>query len=211
MKKEEIEQAAREYSTGKSSSDVFREAHETDFIAGANWALQSENERLKAEMSIDEAMLKDVDIKIIEFALDGKKWSLHSSGEYYYYDKYGSWPPSETMELSDVKNIYESEREWISVETKKPNSDRIVLVFAPDCKIIGSILIGRYYEPERGFNESWTVYDFDQSKLDQIVTHWKELPKPPKQSCPQCKTEYTKEELLTNEHCFKCGFEMKGF
>ena len=49
MTKEEIEQAAREYSTGKSSSDVFREAHETDFIAGANWALQSENERLKAE------------------------------------------------------------------------------------------------------------------------------------------------------------------
>ncbi len=36
-------------------------------------------------------------------------------------------------------------------------------------------------------------------------------PQPPKQSCPQCKTEYTKEELLTNEHCFKCGFEMKGF
>ena len=36
-------------------------------------------------------------------------------------------------------------------------------------------------------------------------------PQSPKQSCPQCKTEYTKEELLTNEHCFKCGFEMKGF
>ena len=45
------------------------------------------------------------------------------------------------------------------------------------------------------------------------VSHYMRLvkPQPPKQSCPQCKTEYTKEELLTNEHCFKCGFEMKGF
>jgi hypothetical protein len=45
------------------------------------------------------------------------------------------------------------------------------------------------------------------------VSHYMLLvkPSPPKQFCPQCKTEFTKEELLINEHCFKCGFEMKGF
>ena len=128
MKKEEIEQAAREYSTGKSSSDVFREAHETDFIAGANWALQSENERLKAEMD---------------------------------YWKTKCELTEDCLEKSPCDPDITSEQ-----------------------------------------IEAWQTYH-------RFIKEFGVLP--PKQSCPQCKTEYTKEELLTNEHCFKCGFEMKGF
>ena len=157
MTKEEIEQAAREYSTGKSSSDVFREAHETDFIAGANWALQSENERLKAE------------------------------------------------------------RGWILCDDDMPEVDETVWI-TNGC---GWTALGCLVECEGGYCWAVTngiIYEEDgkivsECELDDDydVVYWHRLPQPPKQSCPQCKTEYTKEELLTNEHCFKCGFEMKGF
>lgn len=69
--------------------------------------------------------------------------------------------------------------EWISVNDKLPKEQKEVLVLAPECNIIGSVLIGRYFKPNKGFKESWTVYDFNESALDSKVTHWMELPKPP--------------------------------
>ena len=105
-----------------------------------------------------------------------------------------------------------AEREWISVtpETmpKIPiinnycveNKDLLVLHYIKFDSYEFGFWNGKKWEmPDTGFAEIWEV--------DMYMP----LPQSPKQSCPQCKTEYTKEELLTNEHCFKCGFEMKGF
>lgn len=36
-KKQTLEEAAKQYAQGKSSADVFREAHIRDFMAGAKW------------------------------------------------------------------------------------------------------------------------------------------------------------------------------
>lgn len=64
---------------------------------------------------------------------------------------------------------------WISIEERKPKNDSEVIVFAPNCRVIGSILIGCYYND----TDSWTVYDFGESKLDEPVTHWMPLTEPP--------------------------------
>lgn len=71
---------------------------------------------------------------------------------------------------------------WISTEKSKrrPKPEEHVLVFAPDCDIIGSRLIGQYFAPNNGYPEAWTVYDFAESKLSERVTHWQPLPEPPK-------------------------------
>lgn len=72
---------------------------------------------------------------------------------------------------------------WISVNKRIPNNPGEVLVFAPSCNIIGSILIGKCYAPEKN-NKSkkkpaWVVYDFHESDMDAVVTHSMELPKAP--------------------------------
>lgn len=75
------------------------------------------------------------------------------------------------------------ESKWISVkEKRKPKENTEVLVFAPNCEIIGSILIGCYYKSTKSNRESWTVYDFGRSKLGEKVTHWMPLPSPPDHS-----------------------------
>lgn len=70
---------------------------------------------------------------------------------------------------------------WINSNKKVPDNNREVLVYAPNCNILGSILIGQYFEaePEKNYPGSWKVYDFGESKLDELVTHWMELPELP--------------------------------
>lgn len=72
-----------------------------------------------------------------------------------------------------------AKNDWISVNKRKPKNQNEVMVYAPNCHIIGSILIGKYFSAMGGYKESWTVYDFSDSKLDELVTHWKLLPKKP--------------------------------
>lgn len=75
------------------------------------------------------------------------------------------------------------EEGWISVEKERPSLDVEVLCYAPDLTdIIGNILIGQYFPPENNYAESWTVYDFEESKMHTRVTHWQPLPEKPKQS-----------------------------
>lgn len=64
---------------------------------------------------------------------------------------------------------------WIPVKDKKPKSSKEVLVVAPNCSVIGSILIGNYFADD----DSWTVNDFNESKLNELVTHWMPLPSMP--------------------------------
>lgn len=71
-------------------------------------------------------------------------------------------------------------KKWISVHKRKPVQKKQVLVYAPDCDIIGSTLIGIYFKAANGYKSSWTVYDFGGSKLNENVTHWMPLPKKPK-------------------------------
>jgi hypothetical protein len=92
---------------------------------------------------------------------------------------------------------------WISVKEQKPLTDEIIHVWHRNELKKGKRCIV-------GNNELWH-YEGESRLSYEAPTHWMPLPKSPEISCPQCKTEYTKEELLTNEHCFKCGFEMKGF
>lgn len=65
---------------------------------------------------------------------------------------------------------------WISVKDALPEDSKEALVFAPACNIIGKMLIGCYYHE----SDTWTVYDFRDSKLNEAVTHWMPLPEPPK-------------------------------
>lgn len=69
---------------------------------------------------------------------------------------------------------------WISVKDKLPEEQKEVFVYAPDCDIIGQALVGVFFAKEKGFESSWTVYDFGVSKLDEKVTHWMPRPEPPK-------------------------------
>ena len=69
--------------------------------------------------------------------------------------------------------------EWISVNKRKPRRGKVVMVYAPNCNVIGSILTGVYFPKERGHKSSWTVYDFGGSNLGEFVTHWMPLPKKP--------------------------------
>lgn len=85
-------------------------------------------------------------------------------------------PPTKLVKALDDK--------WISVDKRTPDDSEPVLVYAPDCDIIGSVLIGCYYSPDvindNQFKESWTVYDFNDSISDAFVTHWMEVPDYPK-------------------------------
>ncbi len=69
---------------------------------------------------------------------------------------------------------------WINVNKRKPKDSHEVIVYAPNCTIIGSILVGKYFSAEGNHKESWTVYDFGDSKMNELVTHWMPMLKPPK-------------------------------
>jgi len=125
---------------------------------------------------------------------------------------------------------------WISVKEQKPLTDEIIHVWHRNALkkgkrcIVGNNELWHYEGESRLSYEAPTHWmplpkspehlfigthkdntdDMIKKGRDNFGGKYKKL-QPPKQSCPQCKTEYTKEELLTNEHCFKCGFEMKGF
>lgn len=66
--------------------------------------------------------------------------------------------------------------EWINVKDEKPQDGATVIVFAPDCRIIGSVLIGLYFAS----TDSFTVYDFYDIKHDETITHWMPRPEPPR-------------------------------
>ena len=68
---------------------------------------------------------------------------------------------------------------WISVKDETPEEQIEVLVYAPDCNIIGNVLVGTYFTGSDTDDESWTVYDFAESKLYEKVTHWMPLPEKP--------------------------------
>lgn len=68
---------------------------------------------------------------------------------------------------------------WIRIKDKLPEPRTLVLVYAPNCHVIGSILIGQYFEEENHYAASWTVYDFGPSNLGEKVTHWMPLPEEP--------------------------------
>ncbi|MEL6661051.1 MAG: DUF551 domain-containing protein [Bacteroidota bacterium] len=63
---------------------------------------------------------------------------------------------------------------WISVNDKLPENSKQVLVHAPNCSVIGPVLIGEYYNDDG----SWTVNDFADSKMDELVTHWQPIELP---------------------------------
>ena len=71
------------------------------------------------------------------------------------------------------------DRAWRKVEDALPESQTLVLVYAPNCNIIGSVLIGQYFVEEEPRAASWTVYDFGDSNLGEKVTHWMPLPDAP--------------------------------
>ncbi len=67
--------------------------------------------------------------------------------------------------------------EWIDAKDEIPKSHiKEVLVYAPGCNIIGSILLGQYFDD----TNSWTIYDFGESRMDEMVLAWMPLPDPPK-------------------------------
>ena len=68
---------------------------------------------------------------------------------------------------------------WIRVKDKVPKNEDEVLVYAPNCDVIGSVLVGCYFEEDNESKEAWTVYDFGESRLSEKVTHWMPLPETP--------------------------------
>ena len=121
------------------------------------------------------------------------------------------------VKIESENERLKAEREWILCDDDMPEVDETVWI-TNGC---GWTALGCLVQCEGGYCWAVTngiIYEEDgkivsECELDDDydVVYWHRLPRSPKQSCPQCKTEYTKEELLTNEHCFKCGFEMKGF
>ncbi len=73
-----------------------------------------------------------------------------------------------------------SNARWINVKDELPEPQTLVLVYAPNCHIIGSILIGQYFVEKEPYAASWTVYDFGDSNLNENVTHWMPRPEAPK-------------------------------
>lgn len=78
--------------------------------------------------------------------------------------------------MKHLTDFHEAQNEWISVESKKPRTGKLVTIYTPQETIQEShVLTGIYWSDTK----DWTVYDFESSK-DLIVTHWKPLPNPPK-------------------------------
>ena len=68
--------------------------------------------------------------------------------------------------------------EWISVNTRKPKSRKIVLVFSPEAIGSKGHLIGIYWNKKDGGYPHWTAMD-GEFQTERIVTHWMELPPKP--------------------------------
>lgn len=83
----------------------------------------------------------------------------------------------ETIEKLQSRINELEKSKWISVSEKLPEDQTHVQVYAPDYKIIGSVLVGIYFSE----SETFTVYDFGESKLREKVTHWVPLPEPTKE------------------------------
>ena len=63
-KQETLEEAAERYATGKSSSDLFKEAHIRDFINGAKWQQEQDKNKFSEE---------EFQIKLYEFIINGNE------------------------------------------------------------------------------------------------------------------------------------------
>lgn len=177
-------------------------------------------------MTKEETLIKEVENRVVKCILDDIDFGYDlatikgkiKSGSYV-----GNSPETFTenerlkSELLGNPEQLKAESEWILCDDDMPEVDETVWI-TNGC---GWTALGCLVECEGGYCWAVTngiIYEEDgkivsECELDDDydVVYWHRLPQPPKQSCPQCKTEYTKEELLTNEHCFKCGFEMKGF
>ena len=70
--KKTLEEVAEKYSIGKSSSSVFQEAHKKDFIAGAKWQQEQDNNKYS-----DEDMISAIQYTINNF-FNGKLAGLNS-------------------------------------------------------------------------------------------------------------------------------------
>ena len=63
----EVEQAAKEYAENKSSSEVFRQAHIADFIAGYNFALSN---------PLEQSEKKEEWVSVAERLPENEQWVL---------------------------------------------------------------------------------------------------------------------------------------
>jgi len=234
MTKEEIEQAAKDNwdsINGQFINGLNPHAHNIGFIEGAKYA-ESENERLIKEIEdrVVECILDDIDFGYDLATIKGKIKSgsyVGNSPETFKENERLNQENKEIIrkliaaETRIVQLKKENERlkaeRWILCDDDMPEVDEAVWI----TNGYGWTALGCLVECEGGYCWAVTngiIYEEDgkivsECELDDDydVVYWHRLPRSPKQSCPQCKTEYTKEELLTNEHCFKCGFEMKGF
>lgn len=74
------------------------------------------------------------------------------------------------------------ENNWISVEDARrlPKTIKLVLVYAPNCHIIGNVLVATIFPPRKNKGKlSFSVYDFQETKHHEAITHWMPLPEPP--------------------------------
>lgn len=83
--------------------------------------------------------------------------------------------PVQNGELRDA-----AERDWISVEDRLPEDDGDVLAIAsgyptPNITLEDVMVIAAFYEGEGWYIEEYPNWD------DPIITHWMQLPEPPKE------------------------------
>ena len=71
--------------------------------------------------------------------------------------------------------------EWISVKDRLPRYGTYVLVYRPTmaATILVDMYDGFYSEDDEEWCERWVTYGKD-TKGNPVITHWAELPEPPK-------------------------------
>ena len=71
--------------------------------------------------------------------------------------------------------------EWISVSERLPKYNTSVLVYRPTMAmpIVADTYYGWYGEDDERWYEGWSLYG-KNSKGENVITHWMELPEPPK-------------------------------
>jgi hypothetical protein len=71
--------------------------------------------------------------------------------------------------------------EWISVKDRMPRYNQTVLVYRPTMaeKILADSYYGFYGEDDGEWYEGWTHFGKDTNGND-VITHWRELPQPPR-------------------------------
>jgi hypothetical protein len=76
-----------------------------------------------------------------------------------------------------LNSIQDEPDGWVDVKDRLPDDNRKVNVYF---KHVDNILIGRYYNVE----VCWKVFYSDGEKFNgkycELITHWRELPQPPK-------------------------------